>query len=257
MRNCYFLLLSLVLSVCCWVNCGVARATSAEKMPRKGYKMKYRPGRVEALIGRRSSEGMGEKAALRMLSRLLYRYDGEGFYKVHYSILDAKGQGKFFELYWVDRESALRLALKYGPEIYDYAGVQSWMIQRAAKDKRGLAGVMRYGAVEILHDLQAFVGTHFTLALGNRAAVQAMARLVKKPGNHRCLVRWHYASKERKFVIEAEYDPLYHTLRNELKPASKKIMPYMEYNKVNDTMLLHLARKRQTWGDLMQSGANE
>ncbi len=260
----YRLTLSALSALLIGVACTVARATPSEKMPRRGYKVVLRPYEGPlALIGRRANSGSGEKTALRMLSRLLRQYPRASSFEVQYSILRRGGREVPASVsYYADKGERLQeeVTLKYLTEV-TYYNVKPWMVYHTSRQSLTLDGLMRYGAIKEQKVPQPPLGIRPSVAEGSRASVRALAQLIQQPAkdfeNQPCLVMWGFLTPAGE-----EVDVLIH-YRSDLTSLTIETQPLSQYLRgrnywhVTNQMILRVARRSGTWGDLQKCGATE
>ena len=269
--------------------CVSVHASASQKMPRKGYRVILPPyeGPI-GVVGRRRSQQAAERAALRMLSRLLYWYPEKGHYRIDYSFLNSRGQDQLTGISWVDRERYLISSASSpkaqiipidvtknkipaavavaGPKLMNYAGVTARIIHRTARNGGTFDDMMKYGAVSLRWQLESKLGLQSSVDAGSRATIQALARSIKMPGNYRCSVTWSFKLKQaapteyseivpkgREIFVNVDYRP---DGRFYVNPSeATRFFPEHFYGDVTQRAILKVARKSGTLNDLLHYGA--
>lgn len=212
---------------------------------------------IEAYLGRRRSQEDAQRAAVRMLARLLRWYPRQRYFSVSW---DAP----------ISKYSMRRLTASYdcstdgqGMEIRDYSlsffyttyiGVTRRGVRRTALFGGTFSDLRRFGAVNWDNPVEIDVGERASYHEGRRALLRTLAQRLRSPFKQRYLVSFRYRTAGGLKGVITSYQDLY-------KPGGLVVGPVPWDNgrafkvECSPAMITAAAKRSGTWSELVRQGA--
>lgn len=183
------------------------------RFPRRGYIISYNKANhdVLATLGRRSSTHAAERAAMRMLSRLLRRYPQADRFDVEWETLEANRKVERRSLTYIENitqsgESEVYLATLER----EYFGVNRRIISKVARQGGILRDLTRYDVADLRHPIDIDLGFRASYDAGSRASMRTLARCLSGPFNAMVEITWKYrlpGNQDRIASMRVSYSP--------------------------------------------------
>ena len=177
-RTKYLALLGGALLGTAWL----PRVATAKPFPKPGYILKDKD---TADIGRRSSRNSGNRAAMRMLARLMRQNPDEGGACVTWKFPLSNGKIQNASITFHEYEHLF--------DAYEgrYVGVTRQMIYAVAKRSGTSLDLPFHGAISFDHPIKINLGKQPSYDAGSRATIQVMARSFRNARAAEYQIRWN------------------------------------------------------------------
>ena len=182
---------------------------TAKPFPKRGYILE---DKKTADIGRRASTINAQRAALRMMARMMRWAPKEEGYQVKWTTLDNKGEeqqdGASFDVY---EDQLPQNPGDEKPSLTTTGNVIYWpvsqsIVRRVARYNGSFRDLTRYGAVG--ENVSIDLGVRKSYDAGSRATLRVLAKRLRSPFSSSYSINWSYPLEDKSLnYVLVTYDP--------------------------------------------------
>ena len=226
----------------------------AKPFPKKGYILQ---DKNTADIGRRASTLDAQRAALRMMARMMKWSFKKDHYQVDWTTLDDKGaeqqDGASFgivEDQMPQKPEDQKPSLITGGSVY--WPVSQSMIRRVALYNGSFRDLTRYRAVDQIQNVHIDLGVRKSYDAGSRATLRVLAKRLQSPFSSSYLIRWSYPLRNKVLnEVTVRYDPS--PTQNYLLVESSPVFDRRGiFKSVAEASIIRVGRHSGTFEDLLK-----
>ena len=174
----------------------------AKPFPKKGYILQ---AKGVADIGRRASTLDAQRAALRMMVRMMKWAPKEDSYEVNWKTLSGKGKSQQDSAILINSENEKSLQSSQGY----YMNTTKTVVCSLVRSGGAIGDLSRYGAVDIEHPIKINLNRRTSYDDGSQAVVQRLAKELMKHSAANYEIRWVYALPDGRIGdVLVSYTPL-------------------------------------------------